>query len=622
MEKFLKVLVAILFIALTATAQTWEIGSPNPEDVIAVLDENGTLTISGTGDMRIGWNGQLWHSVRGNITNVIIEDGVTNIGDLAFDGCQNLTSVTIPNSVTTIRNEAFRGCQNLTSVTIPNSVTTIEGWAFFNTGLTSITIPNSVMTIRDGAFSGIDGLTEINVSTDNPNFISDNDILFDRDKTILIQYPAGKRNVAYVIPNSVTTIGAGAFYGAIGLTSVTIPNSVTTIGPWAFTGTYLTEIISLAIIPPTLINPWWDWNGSENAFTSVHKGIPVYVPHNSVNAYRAANGWRDFFNIRGITQEVQVIWGRREFEFNLMPQYPDFRLEPADIINTNHLIMVNGYNVVAGRYRPELQIRDEFRHLYQGARLIGASVEYEIIRRPLNVVMRDRNGNRRDTITTEENIRTSGDLFDYIESILDFSNFATDTINSRTDDESVLRGKPRIGIQNDDSQRSLRNNDIILDRNINLSIGERFLVTVMTDSISADNYRVLERNIAITIGENFITLSTDPRDNITPIANVRRMDNRYGIKFSVNPVSDKVEISVILPNNEKSVETKIVIYDMTGNVVYSGASTGSATGGAIVWDLRNSTGRFVANGTYLVIAEVKDRNGRTHTYSARLGVKR
>ena len=101
-------------------------------------------------------------------------------------------------------------------------------------------------------------------------------------------------------------------------------------------------------------------------------------------------------------------------------------------------------------------------------------------------------------------------------------------------------------------------------------------------------------------------------------SNITRSNNNHGIRFTQNIVSDKAEISVVLPNNERATETNIAIYDMTGNVVW--ASTGSAAG--LSWDLRNSAGRFVANGTYLVIAEVKDRNGRTHAYSARLGVKR
>ena len=100
-----------------------------------------------------------------------------------------------------------------------------------------------------------------------------------------------------------------------------------------------------------------------------------------------------------------------------------------------------------------------------------------------------------------------------------------------------------------------------------------------------------------------------------------KSDKRHGIRFAVNPVNDKAEITVILPDNERAVETNIVIYDMTGNVVFaSTASTGSATGA--VWDLRNSAGRLVANGTYLVVAEVKALDGRVYRYSSLLGVKR
>jgi len=103
------------------------------------------------------------------------------------------------------------------------------------------------------------------------------------------------------------------------------------------------------------------------------------------------------------------------------------------------------------------------------------------------------------------------------------------------------------------------------------------------------------------------------------INNVQKSDNRYGIRFAVNPVSENAEISVVLPNNERAVETKIAIYDMTGNVVFA-VETRHAL--SLRWDLRNSAGRFVANGAYLVIAEVKGASGKIYAYSARLGVKR
>ena len=105
------------------------------------------------------------------------------------------------------------------------------------------------------------------------------------------------------------------------------------------------------------------------------------------------------------------------------------------------------------------------------------------------------------------------------------------------------------------------------------------------------------------------------------IINVKKSDKRYGIRLAQNIVSERAEMTIVLPSNERIIETKIVIYDMTGNVVHSGASTAS-TGSATNWDLRNSAGRFVANGTYLVIAEVRGASGMVYAYSARLGVKR
>ena len=176
-------------------------------------------------------------SASGAITIPSEIDGkpVTSIGDDAFFWCDSLASITIPNSVTSIGKGAFHNCTGLTSITIPNSVTSIGAWAFYNCpGLTSITIPNSVTSIGDKAFGGCTGLTSINVASDNNYFSSNNGVLFNKKKTELIGYPAGKSQTSYTIPNSVTSIGDGAFYGCTGLTSITIPNSVTSIGEWAF----------------------------------------------------------------------------------------------------------------------------------------------------------------------------------------------------------------------------------------------------------------------------------------------------------------------------------------------------------------------------------------------------
>ena len=186
-----------------------------------------------------------------SLTSVTISDSVTTIGGGAFYSCSSLTSVTIPDGVTTIGNHAFQSCSSLTSVTIGDSVTTIGDWAFYGcSSLTSVTIPDSVTLIGDGAFDNCDSLTSVTIG------------------------------------DSVTTIGDSAFYGCSNLTSVTIGDSVTTIGYSAFSCCEsLTSVYCKATTPPAGGSSMFSWNAS---------GRKIYVPMESVGAYKSASYWRDY----------------------------------------------------------------------------------------------------------------------------------------------------------------------------------------------------------------------------------------------------------------------------------------------------------------------------------------
>lgn len=248
------------------------------ENITYTLNDDGTLTISGTGEMynykSDGWTDDVDSPFHCNeeIKSVIIENGVTNIGDSVFHTCKNLERVEIPESVTAINYRAFANCEKLNSITLSDNLTYIGGWAFEKCGgLTDIIIPDSVVTIDKYAFKECNGLTKMTIPAgvklqyEEPNF---NGCIFyeckglkevtlyndritpsmfhgcDALETVNIEGEVGiinsyafnncKRLKKINLPESIYKIDTGAFYGCLSLEEIIIPDNVTVIKQWCF----------------------------------------------------------------------------------------------------------------------------------------------------------------------------------------------------------------------------------------------------------------------------------------------------------------------------------------------------------------------------------------------------
>lgn len=157
-------------------------------------------------------NNHLISVYQGTANECNIKSGTKTIADSAFFACGSLPGITIPDSVTSIGNRAFKDCNSLKSITIPKRVTTIGNCAFY--------------TCYD--------LQSIEVDSGNPEYCSENGVLYNKEKTEIIRFPKEKTEVSFAIPKSVTKIADGAFEYCKNLTNVTIPNDMTSIGNNAF----------------------------------------------------------------------------------------------------------------------------------------------------------------------------------------------------------------------------------------------------------------------------------------------------------------------------------------------------------------------------------------------------
>ena len=291
-KKLLSIVLALSMICalvpIMASAETTATSGTCGENVTWTLSDDGTLTISGTGDMEDYSYGNYSPFERNqSIKTVVIENGVTSIGNMMFYYTTSLKSVTIPDSVTSIGNTAFAYCWGLKGITIPDSVKSIGSLAFYDCNdLTNITIPNSVIVIGNSAFENCDNLTNIIIS----NSVTDiGETAFRNCKKL----------TDIKLSNSLTSIGEQAFEYCNSLASIIIPKGVESIGSRAFTG-----CSSLKEINADLNNQ--NYSSIDGILFSKDNTTLVRCPEGKKNSYEIPDGVTNigeqaFYNCTNLT---------------------------------------------------------------------------------------------------------------------------------------------------------------------------------------------------------------------------------------------------------------------------------------------------------------------------------
>ena len=303
-------------------------------------DNDLTLTISGSGAMDDYFESPIpWESQKTKIKTIIVEEGITYIGDSAFQGCSSLTTATIPDSLTEIGQMVFYSCSSLTSISLPDNLERIGSGAFSGcSSLTGITIPNSVTAIDGGVFSRCSSLTSINI----PDSV-----------TIIESYVFSDCSglTSITIPENVTSIESGAFKGCTGLTSITIPDKVTRIMDYAFSG--CSGLTSITI--PESVTRLWDYAFEDcSGLTSIT--IPDGIKYIGKDVF--SNCHVNRVNFRGTKEQWEAKWeGSIKYDSifcNCFSVDADFQLSGTSFVYTGNAIepavtvSYNGYTFVEG----------------------------------------------------------------------------------------------------------------------------------------------------------------------------------------------------------------------------------------------------------------------------------
>lgn len=249
-------------------------------------NDDGTVTITG-----------------GNIVTPKLEipaelDGkkVSAIGMNAFTGNNVITDLVIPEGVKSLDWYCFNTCENLETVTLPDSLEFIDGWAFERCSrLKTISIPANVTRINGGAFAQNSSMTSITCDPANKNYVSVNGVLFTKDMKELVAYPGGIQG-GYTVPATVNHIGDAAFYGALGLDSVTILGNLDFIGFEAFAE--CSKLTDVAIRDGVNYVGYWAFRGCDGIKTLT---VPQSVTNigNQAFGFAYADQKMSGFSLRG-----------------------------------------------------------------------------------------------------------------------------------------------------------------------------------------------------------------------------------------------------------------------------------------------------------------------------------
>lgn len=240
-------------------------------------DATKTLTFYGTGDMWNFGDERPWMRYKERITDVVVQEGITGLSDHFIKNAMVVQRVSLPSTLTLIGHSAFFNCVNLVDIELPEGLKSIGAMTFFACrALKELTLPGSIENFGDWLFKECENLSKV---------------VFKDGITTTGKYTfVGCKLLTNVdLPKTLQRIEGFAFQGCGKLVELTIPEQVMSIGMQSFEGcSGLTKITSKASTPPTVL---------ESAFDQVDKSIPVVVPQGTVDAHKAADGWKEFYNI-------------------------------------------------------------------------------------------------------------------------------------------------------------------------------------------------------------------------------------------------------------------------------------------------------------------------------------